>query len=197
VAGGLFSATVGPQIVRPAAEPKAVPFPGTYPAVNARIAAGVLLSAFPDFPRSSGVRRPDRGQPLENVVITAHRIAIICFTVGSALMNLTSPSSRMAMAGCGFQTADAASGVSGHMTAICAPSSFTGANIARLSAGRVVGPDLAIIAAWGAVKPGGADLGHFFMAMIPLRIGCNPGFFGVPRCLRPITSPPNESVSGA
>jgi MFS family permease len=105
-------------------------------------------------------------------------VAVICATVSYALMNLVMTSSPLAVVGCGFQTADAADVVTGHVLAMYAPSFITGHVIARIGAERVVGIGLAILAASGAVALSGVELGHFFVALILLGVGWNFGFIG-------------------
>ena len=62
-------------------------------------------------------------------------VAIICGMVSYALMNLVMTSTPLAVVGCGYDKADAADIVSGHVLAMFIPSFFTGHLIARFGVG--------------------------------------------------------------
>ena len=180
MAGGLFSAVFGPQIVKLTAEGMAVPFLGTYLAVIAINLVGVFLFLGLDIPKptppgpGSAIGR-SRSQLLRNPTIA---VAMICATVSYALMNLVMTSSPLAVVGCGFQTNNAADVVTAHVLAMYAPSFFTGHIIARFGAERVIALGLSILAAAGAVAIAGVELENFFLALILLGIGWNFGFIG-------------------
>ena len=93
-------------------------------------------------------------------------------------MNLVMTSAPLAVVGCGFQTADAANIVSGHVLAMFAPSFFTGHLIARFGAARIVMLGLAILAAAGAVALSGVELSHFYVTLVLLGLGWNFGYIG-------------------
>ncbi|MBD3764893.1 MAG: MFS transporter, partial [Rhodobacterales bacterium] len=180
MAGGLVAAVLGPQLVKVTAEAMVIPFLGSYLAVIGLNLLGVPLFAALDIPRprppaagAPGGR--SRGQLLRDPVIA---VAMICATVSYALMNLVMTSSPMAVVGCGFETADAANVVTGHVLAMYAPSFVTGHIIARLGAERVVALGLVILAGAGAVALSGVDLAQFFLALILLGVGWNFGFIG-------------------
>ena len=180
MAGGLFSAVFGPQIVKLTAEGMAVPFLGTYLAVIAINLVGVFLFLGLDIPKptppgpGSAIGR-SRAQLLRTPTIA---VAMICATVSYALMNLVMTSSPLAVVGCGFQTNNAADVVTAHVLAMYAPSFFTGHIIARFGAERVIALGLSILAAAGAVAIAGVELENFFLALILLGIGWNFGFIG-------------------
>ena len=180
MAGGLFSAVFGPQIVKLTAEGMAVPFLGTYLAVIAINLVGVFLFLGLDIPKPtppgpvSAIGR-SRSQLLRTPTIA---VAMICATVSYALMNLVMTSSPLAVVGCGFQTNNAADVVTAHVLAMYAPSFFTGHIIARFGAERVIALGLSILAAAGAVAIAGVELENFFLALILLGIGWNFGFIG-------------------
>ena len=180
MAGGLFSAVFGPQIVKLTAEGMAVPFLGTYLAVIAINLVGVFLFLGLDIPKptppgpGSAIGR-SRAQLLRTPTIA---VAMICATVSYALMNLVMTSSPLAVVGCGFQTNNAADVVTAHVLAMYAPSFFTGHIIGRFGAERVIALGLSILAAAGAVAIAGVELENFFLALILLGVGWNFGFIG-------------------
>ena len=180
MAGGLFSAIIGPQLVKVTADAFVYPFLGTYLAVIALNGLGMFLFGALDIPRP---KAPVAGAPsgrsrLELLQSPAIAVAVICATVSYALMNLVMTSSPLAVVGCGFQTGDAANVVTAHVLAMYAPSFFTGHVIARFGADKVVAMGLAILAGSGAVALTGVELEQFFIALILLGIGWNFGFVG-------------------
>lgn len=180
MAGGLLSAVFGPQLVKATSQALVVPFLGSYLAVIALNLLGMFLFAALKSPRPAPRQA---GAPLgrsrmELLRTPAIAVAMICATVSYALMNLVMTSSPLAVVGCGFETADAANVVTGHVLAMYAPSFFTGHIIARLGAEKVVALGLTILAAAGAVAMAGVALENFFIALILLGIGWNFGFIG-------------------
>ncbi len=180
MAGGLFSAIIGPQLVKVTADTFVYPFLGTYLAVIALNGVGMFLFGALDIPKP---RPPVAGAPLgrnrmELLKSPAIAVAVICATVSYALMNLVMTSSPLAVVGCGFETGDAANVVTAHVLAMYAPSFFTGHVIARFGAEKVVAIGLVILAASGAVALTGVELEQFFIALILLGIGWNFGFVG-------------------
>jgi MFS family permease len=180
MAGGLFSAIIGPQLVKVTADAFVYPFLGTYLAVIALNGVGMFLFSALDIPKP---KPPVAGAPqgrsrMELLKSPAIAVAVICATVSYALMNLVMTSSPLAVVGCGFETADAANVVTAHVLAMYAPSFFTGHVIARFGADKVVAMGLAILAGSGAVALTGVELEQFFIALILLGIGWNFGFVG-------------------
>jgi MFS family permease len=180
MAGGLLSAVVGPQLVKVTAQGMVVPFLGTYLAVIALNLVGMFLFAWLRIPTP---RAPSAGSSagrsrIELIRTPRIAVAMICATVSYALMNLVMTSSPLAVVGCGFQTADAADVVTGHVLAMYAPSFFTGHIIARFGVEKVIAAGLIILAAAGAVAMSGVELSNFFVALILLGIGWNFGFIG-------------------
>lgn len=191
MAGGLLSAVLGPQLVKVTAQAMVVPFLGTYLAVIALNLTGVFLFAGLDIPKPRPPVIGESSGRSRRELLKSPRIAVavICATVSYALMNLVMTSSPLAVVGCGFQTADAADVVTGHVLAMYAPSFFTGHLIARFGAERIVGLGLAILAAAGAVALAGVDLVNFFVALVLLGVGWNFGFIGATTMLTAEQSP--------
>lgn len=180
LAGGLASAVIGPQLLKVTNEAFVVPFLGTYLTVMAINAVGMVLFAFLDIPRpvpqaADAPKGRSRRELLSDPRIA---VAIICAMVSYALMNLMMTSAPLAVVGCGFDKADAADVVSGHVLAMYVPSFFTGHLIARFGAERIVALGLATLAAAGGVALMGIELTNFFVALILLGVGWNFGFIG-------------------
>ena len=180
MAGGLLSAVIGPELVKLTSDSFVIPFLGTYLAVIGLNMVGVFLFAglripTPPAPVAGAPLGRTRGELLRTPRIA---VAMICATVSYALMNLVMTSSPLAVVGCGFQTADAANVVTGHVLAMYGPSFVTGHIIARIGVERVIATGLVILAAAGAVAIAGVTLPNFYIALILLGIGWNFGFIG-------------------
>ncbi|WP_226780727.1 MFS transporter [Oceaniglobus trochenteri] len=191
MAGGLFSAFVGPQLVKVTADSMVVPFLGSYLAVIALNAVGSLLFlglkiARPPVPKAGEDLGRSRWQLLTTPRIA---VAIICAMVSYALMNLVMTSTPLAVVGCGFDKNNAADVVSAHVLAMFIPSFFTGHLIARFGVEKIVGIGLVILAGAGIVGLSGVALENFFVALILLGIGWNFGFIGATTMLAGAHSP--------
>ncbi|SUZ31440.1 Riboflavin transporter RfnT [Roseibaca ekhonensis] len=180
MAGGLFSAIFGPQLVSATSDSMAIPFLGTYLAVIVLNVAGAALLGFLDIPTPPKAEEGAfSGRPVRELLSSpVIAVAIICGTVSYALMNLVMTSTPLAVVGCGFETGDAANIVSAHVLAMYAPSFFTGHLIARFGSRVIVAAGLVILALAGAVAMSGVELEQFYIALILLGIGWNFGFIG-------------------
>ena len=191
MAGGLVSAIIGPQLVKVTADAMVVPFLGTYLAVIAVNAVGVLLFLGLDIPKPP-VPAADapRGRTRRELLASPRiAVAVICAMVSYALMNLVMTSTPLAVVGCGFDTGTAADIVSAHVVAMFAPSFFTGHLIARFGAEKIVASGLVILAAAGGVAIAGVELENFFIALILLGVGWNFGFIGATSMLASAHAP--------
>jgi MFS family permease len=199
MAGGLAAAITGPLLVRLTSDVTAIPFLATYAAIIGLNLLGPVLFAFLDIPRPPApVAGTASGRSLGELIRAPQiAVAMICGMVSYALMNLVMTSAPLAVVGCGFQTSDAASIVSGHVLAMYMPSFFTGHLIARFGATRIVMIGLVILAAAGAVALSGVDLGHFYATMILLGLGWNFGYIGATAMLTRAYRPEErETVQG-
>lgn len=180
MAGGLFSAVIGPQLVKFTSDAMVVPFLGTYIAIIVLNLLGALLFLFLDAPAPAKQEAGEIIGRTRRQLLRDPRIAvsIICAMVAYALMNLVMTSTPLAVVGCGFTTNNAADIVSGHVLAMFAPSFFTGHLIARFGAERIVATGLVILTGAGAVALAGTELTNFYVALILLGLGWNFGFIG-------------------
>jgi MFS family permease len=200
MAGGLFSALIGPQLVKWTAPALGTYFMGTYLAVMAINLSGMFLFTALRIPRPAPHPRGSIAlgrSRIEMLKTPRIAIAIICATVSYALMNLIMTSTPLAMIGCGFETGNAADVISAHVVAMFLPAFFTGQIIARIGAERVVSLGLVILAASGCVAIIGVDLGHFFVTLILLGLGWNFGFIGATAMLTAAYQPEErERIQG-
>lgn len=195
-AGGLFSAFIGPEIVRLTADAFApVPFAGAYAAVVVINILGAVGLSFLDIPvpeRSTGPEADSR--PLLAIARQPpFVVAVLCAMVGFAAMNLVMTSTPLALAAHGFTTAHAADVVRWHILAMFAPSIVTGSIISRVGILPVICAGLVLLAACGGVALAGVDLHHFYIALIALGFGWNFAFVGATSLLGTTHTPAEQA----
>ncbi|SCM67791.1 MFS transporter [Donghicola eburneus] len=196
LAGGLASAIIGPQLVKWTVDYSVIPFIGTYMAVIAINVLGMLLFLALDIPRPPVPAEDAPAARSRREILREPRVvvAIICGMVSYALMNLVMTSTPLAVVGCGYDKADAADIVSGHVLAMFIPSFFTGHLIARFGVEKVVSLGLLILAVAGVVALQGVEIENFFIALILLGIGWNFGFIGATTMLASAHRPEERGV---
>ncbi len=201
MAGGLLAAILGPELVKLTSQRMAIPFLGTYLAVIAINLLGMLLFLLLDIPVGAASEQgseehaaaPPRSR-LELLREPRIAVAIIVGTASYALMNLMMTSTPLAVVGCGYEHADAANVVMGHVLAMYAPSFFTGRLINRFGVERIMAIGLAILAGAGLVALSGVDLERFYIALVLLGIGWNFGFIGATSMLAASHGPHERGV---
>jgi MFS family permease len=192
LAGGMFSAFIGPQLViftKDIWQPHL--FAASYLAqAGVAILSGLVLMATRiPLPAAAG-RRLTEGRPLMEIFRQPRLIvAVVCGVASYSMMNLVMTSAPVAMLDCHHSIDDASYGLQWHVVGMFAPSFFTGALIGRFGTDRVAGCGLAIIAAGALIALSGITLWHFWSALILLGVGWNLAFVGgtalVTQCHRP------------
>jgi len=192
MAGGMFSAFVGPQLVIVTKDlwPPHL-FAASYLAqAGVAILSGLVLLLV----RIPRVVETDRHRPGGRPLIEIFRqprliVAVVCGVASYSMMNLVMTSAPVAMLDCNHSVTDAALGLQWHVLAMFAPSLFTGTLITRFGTDRVAGCGLAIIAAGALLALTGITIWHFWAALVLLGIGWNFAFVGatalVTLCHRP------------
>ena len=192
MAGGMFSAFVGPQLVIVTKDlwPPHL-FAASYLAqAGVAILSGLVLLLV----RIPRVVETDRHLPGGRPLIEIFRqprliVAVVCGVASYSMMNLVMTSAPVAMLDCNHSVTDAALGLQWHVLAMFAPSLFTGALITRFGTDHVAGCGLAIIAAGALLALTGITIWHFWAALVLLGIGWNFAFVGatalVTLCHRP------------
>jgi predicted MFS family arabinose efflux permease len=191
MAGGVFAAFVGPQLVIVTKDlwPPYL-FAASYlsQAAVALLSGAVLLLV--RIPRPAQAARAGGGRPLVEIFRQPRLIAaVVCGVASYSMMNLVMTSAPVAMTDCNHSVTDAALGLQWHVIGMYAPSFFTGALIERFGTDRVAACGLAIIALGALVALAGISVAHFWAALILLGIGWNFAFVGatalVTQCHRP------------
>ncbi len=186
MAGGLFAALLGPQLVNLTSDLTAIPFLGVYGAVVVLNICGIFIFPFLKLkPKPIEVETTVPGRSrMELLRDPAILVSIVCAMVAYALMNLVMTSTPLAMVGCGFEQSTASNVVMAHVFAMYIPSFFTGHLIARFGAPRIIALGLAILFCAGIVALTGVTLTNFLGALILLGLGWNFGFIGATAMLQ-------------
>ena len=192
MAGGMFSAFVGPQLVIVTKDiwPPHL-FAASYLAqAGVAVLSGLVLLAT-RIPRlGTADRRLGDARPLAEIFRQPRLIvAVVCGVSSYSMMNLVMTSAPVAMLDCNHSVTDATLGLQWHVLGMFAPSFFTGALIARFGTDRMAGCGLALIAIGALVALAGITVWHFWIALILLGVGWNFAFVGatalVTQCHRP------------
>ncbi|MCV3240295.1 MFS transporter [Mesorhizobium sp. ZC-5] len=183
LAGGVFTAIIGPQIViftRDLLAP--VMFAGAFAAILGLAAAGAVFLSFLRVrdrvpAHDEHVDEPARG--LSEIVLQPQfAVGLLCAVGSYALMSFVMTGAPLAMVGCGFSPDEAAIGISWHVMAMFGPSFFTGALITRFGKETIVATGLVLLIACAIVALSGIQLWQFWTALILLGLGWNFAFIG-------------------
>ena len=193
LAGGVFTAMIGPQVViftKDLLEP--VMFAGAFAALIVLAGIGALvLSLLRPRPFIHKAHADiSTGRPLKQIISRPRFITALTCAVGSyAMMTFVMTGAPLAMVGCGFTSDEATLGISWHVMAMFAPSFFTGRLIGRFGAPVIVAIGFALLIGCGLVALSGIELWQFWTALILLGLGWNFGFIGataiVAECYEP------------
>jgi MFS family permease len=192
MAGGMFSAFVGPQLVILTKDiwPPYL-FAASYLAqAGVAVLSGVVLLATRIPRQIASDRRLGDARPLAEIFRQPRLIvAVVCGVSSYSMMNLVMTSAPVAMLDCNHSVTDATLGLQWHVLGMFAPSFFTGALIARFGTDRMAGCGLTLIAIGALVAMAGITVWHFWIALILLGVGWNFAFVGatalVTQCHRP------------
>ena len=191
LAGGLFAAFVGPQLIIFTKDlwPPYL-FAASYLAQAAVALVAMAVLSLVEIPRPAPVAAGEGGRPLAEIARQPRfMVAVVCGVASYGLMNLLMTSAPLAMVDCSHSITDATLGLQWHVVAMYAPSFITGSLIARFGVERVVGAGLALLAVSGVVGLSGITVAHFWATLILLGLGWNLGFVGatamVTQCHRP------------
>lgn len=184
LAGGVFTAIIGPQIVIFTRELLApVMFAGSFAAVILLGFAGMailFMLRLRDKAAATvavGNRAPAR--PLSEIVAQPRFLVALGCAVGSyTLMTFVMTGAPLAMVGCGFSPDEATLGISWHVMAMFAPSFFTGRLISHFGKERIVMFGLVLLLGCAIVALSGIALWQFWLSLILLGLGWNFGFIG-------------------
>ncbi len=180
LAGGLFAAIIGPQLVKLTYDVGPQQYMGTYVAVMVVNLLGFIIFTFLDIPKiekdaKQVIVEKSYLDFLKNPTIL---VAIICASVSYSLMNLVMTSTPLAVVGTGHTHHNAANIVSAHVLAMFIPSFFTGHLIAKFGSVKIVSCGLVLLTIAGLSGLMGINLENFYASLILLGLGWNFGFIG-------------------
>lgn len=190
MAGGVVAGVIGPQLVTWTMD-MWIPykFAATFIVQAAVAALSALLLLGVKLPMPTLIEQAG-GRPLSVIARQPRFVAAaISGAVAYMLMNFLMTSAPLAMHHSGHSQESANLGLQWHVIAMYAPSFFTGSLIVRFGAGPVAAVGLLLTGISAVVGLGGADVAHFWGALILLGLGWNFGFLGasalVLECHRP------------
>ncbi|MGN6550898.1 MAG: MFS transporter [Pararhizobium sp.] len=195
LAGGVFAAIIGPQVVihtRTALAPAM--FAGSFVAlvpiglIGVAVLSQLRIADGPESDDETATSEPAR--PLAEIVLDRRfLIALVCGVSSYALMTFMMTGAPLAMVGCGLSTDTATLGIQWHAMAMYAPSFFTGRLIARFGRERIVATGLFILIACAMIAHIGIAVWNFWLALVLLGLGWNFAFIGstamITACYRP------------
>jgi len=190
LAGGVFAALIGPQLVIFTKDLLPVYlFAASYLGQAALGLAALLLLFLIKVPPVAA-RHVGKARPLIAIIRSPRFVvAVACGVASYSTMNLVMTAAPLAMVDCGHSVTDATLGIQWHVLGMFAPSFLTGGLIARYGVNRITGVGLGLIALTGVVGISGLTVAHFWTALVLLGIGWNFAFIGatnmVTECHRP------------
>ncbi len=179
VAGGVVAAVAGTNIVRITQGLHATPFLASYLALTLLGIAALFVISRLSLPplvvdAISGPARPLWTIVKQPVYITA----LICSTVGFAVMVMVMTATPLAMLMCGFEVGDSATVIQWHVLGMFVPSFFTGALIRRFGVLTIIGCGIALLGGHVAIALSGIQFLQFVSGLILLGVGWNFLFVG-------------------
>ena len=190
LAGGVFAALIGPQLVIFTKNLFPVYLFAASYLGQAVLGAVTLLLLFLVRIPPAAHRHMGEPRPL-SAIIRAPRfiVAVACGVASYSMMNLVMTAAPLAMVDCGHSVTDATLGIQWHVLGMYAPSFITGSLIARFGINRITGLGLGLIAMTAVVGISGLTVMHFWIALVLLGVGWNFAFIGatnmVTQCHRP------------
>jgi MFS family permease len=180
--GGVVAAVAGPTLARMSREWIGdAEFAGSYMAIIFIYLASFAVLSFLHI-EDKGSRRSAKkegGRPIKEIVSQAEYIvALICGTLGYAIMSFVMTATPLAMDQAAFLFADTAIVIQWHVMAMFAPSFFTGTLILRFGVLRImfIGAVFGILCI--AINLLGVSFSHFLMSLIFLGLSWNFLFVG-------------------
>lgn len=179
IAGGIFAAVAGPNLVRFTQDVGTVPFALTYLSmmVLSLVAIGLILRlALPAVHISAG-QGEKRTLPVimrQPVFLTALAVS----SVGFSSMLLVMTATPLAMQMCGQPINAAATVIQWHVLGMFAPSFFTGNLIRRFGVLNIMGIGAILLAVHVAIALSGIEFLYFLSGLIFLGVGWNFMFVG-------------------
>ncbi|WP_312869528.1 MFS transporter [Jiella pacifica] len=184
LAGGMFAAVIGPQMVnfttglfRPAE------FAGAFFGVSILGFVGVFvlsrLKVVDAAVAEPGEAPSAPARPLSQILVQPRFLTALLCGVGSyAMMSFVMTGAPLAIVACGHPQEIGFFGIQWHVMAMFGPSFFTGRLIARYGKERVIAAGLLALLASFGVFLSGISVWQFWLGLVLLGLGWNFGFIG-------------------
>jgi len=199
LAGGVLAAFVGPQLAKWTHDWfQPVQFAGSFIGIAALQALNCVLVQFVRIPRPSAEERRLPGRPLG--VIMRQPVFIVAALggmIGYGSMSLVMTATPLAMVGCGFAFASAATIIQWHVLGMFTPSFFTGHLISRYGALRVMLTGSFALLACVAINLSGTAFWNFWAALVLLGMGWNFLYIGASSLLHEAHRPEERAKTQA
>jgi MFS family permease len=179
VAGGIVAAFAGTNIVRVTQHIGATPFLFTYLALTLLGIAALFVISRLSLPLPVNSQAGGTVRPLWTIIRQPVYItAVICSTVGFAMMSLVMTATPLAMLICGYSVGDSATVIQWHVLGMFVPSFFTGTLIQRFGVVKIVTAGIALLGGHVAVALTGIEFLRFLSGLTLLGVGWNFLFVG-------------------
>ena len=182
MAGGIFSAVLGPELAMATRELfSPVLFAGCYAAIAALSAFTICLiqTAALTKPIPAPISETTVERPLPEIVRQPKFIvAAISAMVGYGVMILVMSATPLSMVDCGFAFEDAAFVIQWHALAMFGPSFFTGTLIKKFGALRIILAGVVLNVLSMTSNLAGVELINFWFGLVALGLGWNFMFIG-------------------
>jgi MFS family permease len=179
VAGGIVAAFAGTNVVRFTQNLTATPFIATYLALMLLSIAAMFVIGRLSLPPLSMAEAGGPARPLPVIIRQPVYItAVICSTVGFAMMSLVMTATPLAMVMCGFTVGDSATVIQWHVLGMFVPSFFTGTLIQRFGVVKIVALGIALLGGHVAIATTGIEFLRFLSGLTLLGVGWNFLFVG-------------------
>jgi len=180
LAGGIVGGFVGPETSKLTKDLIAGhAYAGPYVSLVGFALLSVLALRWLQIPGLTESERLAPGRPLAAIARQpAFIVATLSGAIGYGVMNLLMTATPLAMVAHDHPFGDAAFVIQWHLVGMFAPSFVTGTLIKRLGLTAVMLAGVALIGACVAIALAGADVMHFWLALLLLGVGWNFMFIG-------------------
>ena len=154
-------------------------YAGPYLSLALFALAGVVFLQWLEIPPLSAEELKGAARPIARIARDpTFNVAVLCGVVSYGVMNLLMTATPLAMVGGHHAFSDAAFVIQWHFLAMFLPSLVTGSLIRRLGLLPIMFAGVALMAGCVAVALAGADVMHFWLALVLLGVGWNFMYIG-------------------
>lgn len=179
IAGGIFAAVAGPNLVRFTQGIGAVPFALSYLSMVALSFIAILLMSRLALPALNAAATQGQARPLLAIMRQpVFLVALAASSVGFSVMLLVMTATPLAMQMCGQPINAAATVIQWHVLGMFAPSFFSGNLIRRFGVLKIMGVGVLLLACHVAIALSGIEFLYFLSGLIFLGVGWNFMFVG-------------------